>query len=158
MNTRQLKAGVIALLASSAVMMAPATYANDNGQQKSGYHQMERGGHHGNLKKMFRGLDLTDEQREQVKTIVKQTREDVKALAVSNEDRQSHKADMLALITADGFDEAQAAQLLDTKQQKRQQAGVIMLKAQNQVYQLLTPEQQEKFKANFGKKGKRKHR
>ncbi|WP_394202472.1 Spy/CpxP family protein refolding chaperone [Shewanella waksmanii] len=158
MNTRQLKAGVIALLASSAVMMAPATYANDGGYHKGGYHQMERGGHHAGLKKMFRGLDLTDEQREQVKTIVKQTREEMKALGASKEERQTHKDEMLALITADGFDESQAANLIATKQAKRQQAGVIMLKAQNQVYQLLTPEQQEKFKENFDKKGKRKHR
>ncbi|MGS0725643.1 Spy/CpxP family protein refolding chaperone, partial [Shewanella sp. 0m-11] len=37
----------------------------------------------------------------------------------------------------------------------RQQKAVNMLKLQNQAYQLLTPEQQEKFKQRFAKHHKR---
>ena len=46
--------------------------------------------------------------------------------------------------------------MMDARQEKRQQAAVERVKMQRAIYQLLTPEQQAKFKANFAQRGSRK--
>jgi protein CpxP len=67
----------------------------------------------------------------------------------TNDERLAHKAEMLALITADSFDEDQVKILMQQKHEKRQDRAVGMLKVQNEIYKLLTPEQQVEFKENF---------
>lgn len=61
----------------------------------------------------------------------------------------AHRNEMQAVITAATFDETQAKALLNARQDKRQAQAIERMKIQNQIYNLLTPEQQAKFKARF---------
>ena len=66
---------------------------------------------------------------------------------------------MLALITTASFDEVKATEMVEAKQQMQLQKMLTQMKIQNEIYQLLTPEQQQKFqdKFNSGKSHKSRH-
>ncbi|WOT04952.1 Spy/CpxP family protein refolding chaperone [Shewanella youngdeokensis] len=160
MKKNTLKAGLIALVASTTMLSATLYAADDQtetAQQER--HQMkgERGGHHKDMRKMFRGLDLTDEQKTEIKALFTAHRDEMKQDRPSKEDKAAERAQMLTFITAETFNEAEVKEALEAKQLERQQKSVDMLKLQNQVYLLLTPEQQETFKERFAK-GKKHHR
>ncbi len=150
MKANTLKAGLLAIVASTALLTASVYAEQQTGCQESGYHmKSDRMGHHEGMKKMFRGLDLTDEQRTEIKTLMKAQKESMRDSRPTSDERQTHKAEMLALITADSFDESQVKLLMQKKHEKRQDKAVGMLKVQNEIYKLLTPEQQVQFKENF---------
>lgn len=146
MKNNTFKAGLLAILASTALMTS-TVYAGDAHEHKERAHHMknERMGHHSDIRKMFRGLDLTDGQKAEIKTLIKDQRTSMVGDRPSKDDRKQHKAEFLALISAENFDEAKARELIEQKQQNRQAKGVAMLKVQNAIYQLLTPEQKVKF-------------
>ena len=161
MKNNTLKTSLLAIVASTTLLTA-GVYAADNakdsndGHGKQGYHQMkgDRGGHK-DMRKMFRGLDLTDEQKTELKALFTSHRDEMKQSRPSKEERAAQKEQMLNFITATNFSEDEVRQALAAKQEARQQKAVDMLKLQNQAYQLLTPEQQEKFKQRFAKHSKR---
>lgn len=159
MKKNTLKAGLLAIVASTALLTAGVSAGeNNHGSHdgKNGYHQMkgERAGHN-DLRKMFRGLDLTDEQKTEMKALFSAHRDKIKQDRPSKEARAAQKQQMLDFITTTNFSEAEVKQALAAKQEARQQKAVSIIKLQNQAYQLLTPEQQEKFKQRFAKHHKR---
>lgn len=159
MKKNTFKAGLLAVVASTALLTAGVSAADENhGSRdgKQGYHQMKgkHGGHH-DLRKMFRGLDLTDQQKTEMKALFTAHRDEMKQNRPSKEERAAQKAQMLEFITTTNFSEDAVRQALAAKQEARQQKAVDMLKLQNQAYQLLTPEQQEKFQKRFAKHHKR---
>ncbi|ABV34893.1 protein of unknown function, Spy-related [Shewanella sediminis HAW-EB3] len=162
MKANTLKAGLLAIVAGTALLTTSVYAEQQTGCQDSGYHMKgDRMGHHNGgmksaMKKMFRGLDLTDEQRTEIKTLMKAQKDSMQGSRPTSDERQAHKTEMLALITADSFDESQVKLLMQQKHEKRQDKAVGMLKVQNEIYKLLTPEQQVKFKENF-EKGHSRH-
>ncbi len=95
-------------------------------------------------------LALTQEQQTQLKAIFIAQKTQIKALRSQNKDarnaqRQAYKAQMDALLSAPNFDENAAKELLTARQDKKQQLGLIKLKTQHQVMQLLNAEQKEKL-------------
>ncbi|GIU19113.1 Spy/CpxP family protein refolding chaperone [Shewanella sp. MBTL60-007] len=154
MKKNTLKAGLLAIVASSVLLTAgvSAGEGHHGSHEGKSYHQMkgERGGHH-DMRKMFRGLDLTDEQKTEIKALFTAHRDEMKQNRPSKEQRAAQKSQMLDFITSTNFNEDEVRQALAAKQEARQQKAVDMLKLQNQAYQLLTPEQQEKFKQRFEK-------
>lgn len=151
------KAGLLAIVAST-VLMTSTVYAGDDHNHKDKSHHMksERMGHHGDVRKMFKGLNLTDSQKTEIKALRKVQKTSMKVDRPSKEDRKQHKTELFALISADTFDEAKAQELIELKQQNRQAKGIAMLKMQNDVYQLLTPVQKEKFKKKFERRDHKK--
>lgn len=152
MKKNRLQAGLLAILAGTVLMTAGVNAADEQGCQH-GYHQMKGGkhGHDGGIHKMLRGLDLTDAQKSEVETLMKAHKSSMKDQRPADEARKAHRQQMLELITAADFDEKKVKQALASKQAARQQHAVNKMKLQNQVYQLLTPEQQEQYKASFEK-------
>lgn len=142
-----LKAGLFAIIVSSALLTA--TVSAKPGDDWGGVDNSERAAHSGGMHKMFRGLELTDEQKAEVKKIFAAHKADREEDAPTEQERAAHKAEMLSVITASSFNEAQAKQLLMAQQEKRAQMMLDRLQMQNQIYQLLTPEQQTKYKARF---------
>ncbi len=155
MKKNTVRASLLAILASTA-LMGTAVYADD-GEQGCQHHMKSEGkSHHGGMRQMFRGLDLTDEQKTEIKSLMKEQKTAMKESRPSKEERQAKKAEFLTLITADSFDEAKAQSMMQERQANSQAKKLDMLKVQNKVYQLLTPEQQEQFKENFEKGHSRK--
>ncbi|WP_144211984.1 Spy/CpxP family protein refolding chaperone [Shewanella donghaensis] len=155
----KIKASVIAIVASSALLAGQLYAANtDTSVQTEQTQKSERahgGKHHGKsmekgMRKMLRSLDLSDTQKTDVKAIVAKYRAD-KDDRPSAEERSAHKTDMLALISNANFDEAQAELMIADKQAKQKQHMLNFFKMQNEVFQLLTEEQQQKFESRFTK-------
>ena len=95
-------------------------------------------------------LNLTDEQQAKLSAIFETQKEQMKALKGSNKEarktqRAEHKAKMDVLLLAPAFDENAAKELLNERNKKHEQFGLIKLKTQHQVMQVLNGEQQEKL-------------
>jgi periplasmic protein CpxP/Spy len=156
----QMKKIIIAILAmavlATGVMFAVAQRSDDGKKAGRG----KRGGHHRGGGMMFRGLDLTDEQKAQVKQIREASRSKTQAL------RESSKANRQKLkdATANGaFDEAQITAIANENAAVSAQMTVERARVRSQVFAVLTAEQKAKaaemksqMKDRF--KGKMKHR
>lgn len=146
-----LKAGLFAILASSAVLATTVSAEPSQGCEHSGGEFHKRGdrmGHDG-MHKMFAGLDLTETQKADIKKLFAEQRAARSDDKPTKEERLARRAEIHALITSATFDEAQAKALIGNQQEKRQARAIERIKMQNQIYNLLTPEQQAKFKARF---------
>ncbi|MGL6124297.1 MAG: Spy/CpxP family protein refolding chaperone [Shewanella sp.] len=153
-----LKASLFALLASSAVFAtavnaAPKDAGCDFSQAE--FHKgdrMEHGGRHmdqGGMHRMFKGLDLTDAQKVDIKKLFAEQKAARIDTRPTKEQRLAHRAEMQALITAPHFDETQAMAWVSSQQELRQTQAIDRMRLHHQIFNLLTPEQQEKFKARF---------
>ena len=143
---------LVALVASSA-LLAGQLYAEETISSAAKTEQPSvkadrHHGHKGGMHKMLRKLDLTDAQKVQVKVIFDKYKAN-RPERPTKEQRAAHKADMLALITTAGFDEVKATEMVEAKQQMQLQKMLTHMKIQNEIYQLLTPEQQQTFQDKF---------
>jgi protein CpxP len=162
MTTKTKRLGFSIAAAALAVGLAGGTYAagqNSSSAQGPGDRAgrfggpgglMGRGGRGGPggpmgmlPPRMLQRLDLTDAQKERVRTIVDSHRDEMKAIA----DRaMKARLALEAAVTGDTFDEAavrtRAADVatIDTD------AAVSRARVFNEVYQILTPDQQSKLK------------
>ncbi|WP_342320948.1 ATP-independent periplasmic protein-refolding chaperone Spy [Kosakonia sp. BYX6] len=95
---------------------------------------------------MFKGLNLTDAQKQQIRDIMKSQREEMKRPPVE-EMRAMHD-----IVTSDSFDKAKAEAQI-TKMEEQHKAGMLKhMETQNKIYNILTPEQKKQFNANFEKR------
>ncbi len=120
-----------------------------------------KGGHHGkggegmcggfDGKRMFRELDLTDAQKEQMKQLRESNKAQMKQkfdgdFTAKKAEMQAHQQQMQDLVLADTFD-ADAANALATQMvEKQAERRVKMLEKQHEMMSILTPEQKAKFK------------
>jgi len=107
-------------------------------------------------------LNLTDEQQTKLKTIFETQKTQMKALKGDEKEerkamREAHKAKMDALLSAATCDEKAAKEILNERHEKGVEFGLIKLKTQHQVMQVLNAEQKEKF-AKMQKRMNKKHR
>ncbi|GGP43836.1 Spy/CpxP family protein refolding chaperone [Shewanella saliphila] len=155
------KTSLVALVASSA-LLAGQLYAVDETDTTAKTEQMDRKGDRqqgprDGMHKMLRRLDLSDTQKEQVKVIFDKYKEG-RPERPTDEEREAHRAEMLALITAATFDEVKATEIAEAQHQKRLQGMLSQFKMQNEIYLVLTPEQQQVFQENFGQGKGRGHK
>jgi len=130
--------------------------AQESSVIKEGGHDKHHGGkHHGDhkQKKMnFKNLDLSDAQKQQMKTIMTSYKEASKTL------KEAHKAEMKALMQSATFDEAKAKQLISQREAQRADQKLDMLKMKHEMYQVLTDEQKAQYDERQMKKMKRHNR
>jgi protein CpxP len=88
----------------------------------------------------FKGLDLTDAQKEQMKNLKEQYRS-----ALVKGDSKAEMLQLKALVQADQFDEAAVRALFEAKQKDRLEQDVAMAKLQYELHQVLTAEQKAKL-------------
>lgn len=109
------------------------------------HHQMgKQGPRHGG---MFEGLKLTDQQREQMKTIAKEFRSEHKKPMMGD-----HFKDMHKLVASDKFDESAARAQIEANSKERNDMTLERMKMENKMYNVLTPEQKKEFNQNFEKR------
>ncbi|UMX87716.1 ATP-independent periplasmic protein-refolding chaperone Spy [Klebsiella pneumoniae] len=97
------------------------------------------------LDMMFKGLNLTDAQKQQIRDIMKSQRENMKRPSL--EERRA----MHDLIASDTFDKAKAEAQIDKMEAQHKAMALSRLETQNKIYNILTPEQKKQFNANFEK-------
>lgn len=147
----------VAILSIVLVAMgAMFVFAQDGAGNKDGKrgfgkrgHFGKRGGGHG---MMLRGLDLTDAQKAQVKTIMQTSRESSKPL---REQMKANRQKLQTISDSGSFDQAQIQALADEQGRLTAQMIVEKEKVKSQVSAILTPEQKAKaaeMKAQFKQK------
>jgi len=90
----------------------------------------------------LRQLNLTDDQRAQVRQIFQNEKTNLKPLM--QQDMQSHQQ-MMQLVTSGSFDQAKATAIATQDAQNRVQVEVEHAKIASQIYQLLNSEQKAKL-------------
>ena len=94
---------------------------------------------------MFKGLNLTDAQKTQIRDIMKRQRDNMKRPSL-DERRAMHE-----LVASDTFDKAKAEAQIDKMEAQHKEMALSRLETQNKIYNILTPEQKKQFNANFEK-------
>ncbi len=100
---------------------------------------------HNGMHEMFRGLNLSETQKQQIRAIMKENRQEMKRPPLE-ELRATH-----AIIAADTFDKTQAEAQAEKMAVHARERAIVMMETQNKVYNLLTPEQKTQYNANFEK-------
>lgn len=144
---------IIATIMATAVLAMGTVFAiaqnteKTEGDKASGKHSFgkhghgKRGGRHGRGGMMFRGLDLTEAQKAQVKDIMEASRTKVRPI------RESMKANRQKLneVTTNGaFNETQVQALANEQANLSAQLLVERTRVKSQIFALLTPEQKAK--------------
>ncbi|HFF8586815.1 ATP-independent periplasmic protein-refolding chaperone Spy [Raoultella ornithinolytica] len=134
-------ASTLALGAANLAHAADTTAA----QPESKPMMHHKGMHGGQHEMMFKGLNLTDAQKQQIRDIMKGQRENMKRPSL-DERRAMHE-----LIASDNFDKAKAEAQIDKMEAQHKAMALSRMETQNKIYNILTPEQKKQFNANFEK-------
>ena len=134
-------ASTLALGAANLAHAADATATPTD--SKPMMHHNGKGGPH---EMMFKGLNLTDAQKTQIRDIMKGQRENMKRPSL-DERRAMHE-----LVASDTFDKAKAEAQIDKMEAQHKEMALSRLETQNKIYNILTPEQKKQFNANFEKR------
>ena len=92
---------------------------------------------------MFDGIDLTEEQRQQMRDLMQQARYERSPVSIGDIEN------MHGLITADNFNEAAIRAQAEKIAQAQVEQHVEMARIRNQMYHLLTPAQQAVLQKNY---------
>ncbi|WP_061706466.1 cell-envelope stress modulator CpxP [Pseudenterobacter timonensis] len=128
---RKVTAAVMAsTLAFSAFSQAAGGITGDNEPPMEGIAQR------GSQSHMFEGISLTEHQRQQMRDLMQRARHDQSPVNVSEMET------MHRLVTAENFDENAVRAQAEKMAQEQVTRQVEMARVRNQMYHLLTPEQQ----------------
>ncbi len=146
---------IVAILSIVLVAMgAMFIFAQDGSGKSDGKRGFGKRGHHrgGHGAKMFRGLDLTDEQKAQMKTIRQASKETMKPI---REQMKANRQKLQTLSESGTFDEAQVKAIAAQQGSLSAQMIVEKERVKVQMFNILTPEQKTKaaeMKAQFQQK------
>ena len=128
---RKVTAAVMAsTLAFSAFSQAAVAIISDNGSSQEDTTQ------HSSQSHMFDGISLTEHQRQQMRDLMQRARHDQPPVNVSEMET------MHRLVTAENFDENAVRSQAEKMAQEQVARQVEMAKVRNQMFHLLSPEQQ----------------
>lgn len=108
------------------------------------HHKGKPGMHHEMM--IFKDLNLTDAQKQQIRDIMKSQRDQMKRPPL--EERRA----MHDIIASDSFDKAKAEAQIDKMAEQHKARMLAHMETQNKIYNILTPEQKKQFNANFEKR------
>ena len=100
-------------------------------------------GQRGGMRHMVRGLDLSEQQRDQIFALMHEQRPVMRAKM--KEVRNTRQA-LRALSLSDAFDEAAARQLATQGAQAAAEMAELRARTEARIFQLLTPEQREQVR------------
>ncbi len=147
---KALKKYIIAAAALPVILGSASAFAH-NGQQGPGPRDgkrpmMEHCQSQGGEGFVMRQLNLSQEQRDQIRSIHQQERDQMRA------DMQSLRAEQDKLLLSKNFDHKQAMALAKKMSDERIEHRAQMLETKHKVLNVLTPEQKEKW-AELHQKG-----
>ncbi|ENE6348094.1 ATP-independent periplasmic protein-refolding chaperone [Salmonella enterica] len=137
---------VVSTLAMGAANLAHAaetTTAAPADAKPMMQHKGKFGPHHD---MMFKNLNLTDAQKQQIRDIMRAQREQMKRPPL--EERRA----MHDIIASDTFDKAKAEAQITKMEAQRKANMLAHMETQNKIYNVLTPEQKKQYNANFEKR------
>ncbi|EBH3348936.1 ATP-independent periplasmic protein-refolding chaperone [Salmonella enterica] len=135
-------ASTLAMGAANLAHAAETTTAAPADAKPMMQHKGKFGPHHD---MMFKNLNLTDAQKQQIRDIMKAQREQMKRPPL--EERRA----MHDIIASDTFDKAKAEAQITKMEAQRKANMLAHMETQNKIYNVLTPEQKKQYNANFEK-------
>ncbi|EAA8317242.1 ATP-independent periplasmic protein-refolding chaperone [Salmonella enterica subsp. enterica] len=136
-------ASTLAMGAANLAHAAETTTAAPADAKPMMQHKGKFGPHHD---MMFKNLNLTDAQKQQIRDIMKAQREQMKR-PLLKERRAMHD-----IIASDTFDKAKAEAQITKMEAQRKANMLAHMETQNKIYNVLTPEQKKQYNANFEKR------
>lgn len=136
-------ASTLAMGAANLAHAAETTTAAPADAKPMMQHKGKFGPHHD---MMFKNLNLTDAQKQQIRDIIKAQREQMKR-PLLEERRAMHD-----IIASDTFDKAKAEAQITKMEAQRKANMLAHMETQNIIYNVLTPEQKKQYNANFEKR------
>ncbi|EAB8937813.1 ATP-independent periplasmic protein-refolding chaperone [Salmonella enterica subsp. enterica serovar Bonariensis] len=136
-------ASTLAMGAANLAHAAETTTAAPADAKPMMQHKGKFGPHHD---MMFKNLNLTDAQKQQIRDIMKAQREQMKR-PLLEERRAMHD-----IIASDTFDKAKAEAQITKMEAQRKANMLTHMETQNKIYNVLTPEQKKQYNANFEKR------
>ncbi|HDC2240183.1 TPA: ATP-independent periplasmic protein-refolding chaperone [Salmonella enterica] len=136
-------ASTLAMGAANLAHAAETTTAAPADAKSMMQHKGKFGPHHD---MMFKNLNLTDAQKQQIRDIMKAQREQMKR-PLLEERRAMHD-----IIASDTFDKAKAEAQITKMEAQRKANMLAHMETQNKIYNVLTPEQKKQYNANFEKR------
>ncbi|HBQ3624333.1 TPA: ATP-independent periplasmic protein-refolding chaperone [Salmonella enterica subsp. enterica serovar Senftenberg] len=136
-------ASTLAMGAANLAHAAETTTAAPADAKPMMQHKGKFGPHHD---MMFKNLNLTDAQKQQIRDIMKAQREQMKR-PLLEERRAMHD-----IIASDTFDKAKAEAQITKMEAQRKANMLALMETQNKIYNVLTPEQKKQYNANFEKR------
>ncbi|WDX30025.1 ATP-independent periplasmic protein-refolding chaperone Spy [Salmonella enterica] len=136
-------ASTLAMGAANLAHAAETTTAAPADAKPMMQHKGKFGPHHD---MMFKNLNLTDAQKQQIRDIMKAQREQMKR-PLLEELRAMHD-----IIASDTFDKAKAEAQITKMEAQRKANMLAHMETQNKIYNVLTPEQKKQYNANFEKR------
>ena len=133
-------ASTLALGAANLAHAADTTTAAPADAKPMMHHKGKFGPHQD---MMFKDLNLTDAQKQQIREIMKGQRDQMKRPPLE-ERRAMH--DIIA------SDKAKAEAQIDKMAEQHKARMLAHMETQNKIYNILTPEQKKQFNANFEKR------
>ncbi|MCR6043354.1 ATP-independent periplasmic protein-refolding chaperone [Salmonella enterica subsp. enterica] len=133
-------ASTLAMGAANLAHAAETTTAAPADAKPMMQHKGKFGPHHD---MMFKNLNLTDAQKQQIRDIMKAQREQMKR-PLLEERRAMHD-----IIASDTFDKAKAEAQITKMEAQRKANMLAHMETQNKIYNVLTPEQKKQYNANF---------
>ncbi|MFC0228718.1 ATP-independent periplasmic protein-refolding chaperone Spy [Serratia aquatilis] len=132
---------VFAADATTSPEAAPTTAPATNGAPMKMMHHkgQDKGG-------PFAGLNLTDQQRQQMRDIMKESRQN-RGQGVKDERQALHH-----MVASDSFDDAKAKEQIEAIAKAQSERMLERVKAENKMYNLLTPEQKKQYNENYLKR------
>ncbi|MGF1724531.1 CpxP family protein [Photobacterium nomapromontoriensis] len=95
---------------------------------------------------MFRGLDLTDTQKKEMKALRQANRDTMRSeIASHHAEMQAQHQKIQQLVLADNFDESAVRALAEQMTEQQVDRRVSMLKQRHDMLQILTPDQKVKY-------------
>ena len=104
--------------------------------------------------RIARHLDLSDEQRDQIRELRAASREQGEALRAQLDQLRE---DVASTIKASGFDEDQVRLMLENRSSLMIDLAMLRIRGMAEVYALLTPEQREKVDARMAQGPRGRH-
>ncbi|EAA7137068.1 ATP-independent periplasmic protein-refolding chaperone [Salmonella enterica subsp. enterica serovar Beaudesert] len=136
-------ASTLAMGAANLAHAAETTTAAPADAKPMMQHKGKFGPHHD---MMFKNLNLTDAQKQQIRDIMKAQRKQMKR-PLLEERRAMHD-----IIASDTFDKAKAEAQITKMEAQRKANMLAHMEIQNKIYNVLTPEQKKQYNANFEKR------
>lgn len=137
-------ASTLALGSASAAFAADATTASATATAAAPTKMMHHKGP--GREGPFAGLNLTKEQRQQMRDIMKESHQ--KRGPGAKDERQA----LHSMVASESFDEAKAKAQIEAIGKVQSEHMLERAKAENKMYNLLTPEQKKQYNENYQKR------
>ena len=107
------------------------------------------------IKSMFRTLNITDDQKAQINPLVEEKKQ---AFTEIHQQMQENRKALNDVTLAQSFDAEKAKQLANKQGELVGKLALIRAETTSKIYHILTPEQQEKFRALQAERMKKPHK